>query len=155
MTYTEESAGSKVEIVAAPDEIDIEQLMDEIRRNVAAKREAGVYVDDALPEWPGFLRPGDVPFSLDDHMTLLSATARPPLAGDPISSHRPWVGPWIVAAKKLVRMAVRKYTDGMFLRQAQFNDEAVATLKNLRCEVEMLRREVDELRAEAARPNDQ
>ena len=154
MTDTEKSAGSKLEIVAAPDEIDIEQLMDEIRRNVAAKREAGVYVDNTLPDWPGFLRPGDVPFSLDDHMTLLTATARPPLAGDPISSHRPWVGPWIVAAKKLVRMAVRKYTDGMFLRQAQFNDEAVATLKNLRREVETLRREVDELRAEAARPTE-
>ena len=44
-------------IVSAPDEIDIGQLMAEIRRNVAEKRKAGIYTDEGLPQWTGFLRP--------------------------------------------------------------------------------------------------
>lgn len=152
MTDQQDNQPEPFGIVSAPEEIDIEQLMSEIRRNVAEKRKAGIYTDEGLPPWTGFLRPGDVPFSLDDQIRLLEAMARPPLDGDPISSHRPVYGSLIVAAKRFFRYWTRKYTDGMFLRQQQFNGEAVATIRTLRKQVDELRAEVEELRARAGVP---
>ncbi len=136
-------------IQSAPETLDVEQIMAEIRIAVEEKRRAGIY-DAELPQLSSFLRPGSSALGLDDQINLLAASAQLDLDGDPISSHRPVSGPFIVAFKKFFRLWTRKYTDGLFLRQSHFNTEAVATIRDLRREVENLRREVAELRDSAA-----
>lgn len=132
-------------IQSAPEALDVEQIMAEIRQAVEEKRRAGIY-DTELPQLAGFLRPGSSELGLDDQINLLAACAQMDLEGEPISSHRPVTGAIIVGFKRFFRFWTRKYTDGLFLRQSHFNTEAVSTIRDLRREVENLRREVAELR---------
>lgn len=86
-----------------------------------------------------------------EQMDLLRAVARLDLQGEEYRSHRPWLGPFIVAWKKFVRFWVRKYTDGIFLRQSFFNTQVLSALDNIQQRLDSLEEEVERLRAEVRR----
>jgi hypothetical protein len=59
---------------------------------------------------------------------------RPP----PVTSHRPLLGPWIVAAKKILRRVVRWPLQPFLARQRDFNRSLLVVLRDL---LERLERE--------------
>jgi hypothetical protein len=135
-------------ITSAPETIDTEALMAEIRAKVAEKRRANIYGDEAFEPWTAFVQPGDPSLAMGHRLAYLDGCGKIDLAGEPIKSHRPFLGRFLIATKKFTRYWVRKYTDALFMRQAHFNSEATGALKAMNEEVQFLRREVEELRAE-------
>ncbi len=133
--------------------VDVEALMERVRRAVEEKRRAGVYRED---DWPSDLHYGAPAQPGRDGLGLLRAAARVDLDGEAIRSHRPFSGAVVMAIKRFTRYWVRKYTDPLFLRQAAFNAESVNALAALKSEVEELREEVARLKAQpqAAPPPD-
>ena len=134
-------------IASAPDTIDTEQLMREVRAKVAEKRRANIYGDEAFEPWAAFVQPGDPGLAMEHRLAYLEGCGKIDLTGEAIKSHRPILGRFLIAIKKFTRYWVRKYTDALFMRQAHFNSEAAGALKAMNEEVQFLRREVEELRA--------
>jgi hypothetical protein len=125
-------------LVANSDAIDVAAIMETIRKRIAQKQQAGLYRGlprlalDAPPP-PGAVR------RAEERLALVKMCARQSLEGEPISSHRPFVGSVLVAWKRFTRFWVRRYTDPLFLRQQMFNEEVAALLEELTAEVKALR----------------
>ncbi|MBX7246457.1 MAG: hypothetical protein K1X53_13250 [Candidatus Sumerlaeaceae bacterium] len=143
------AALSADEAAAGGDEpLDVAAIMAQIRRQVAEKKRTGIYPDDpgpvrsrpALPDF-GAQQPFEV------HYEAMRSAAHIDLAGEPISSHRPVTGNFIVAVKRFTRFWIRRYTDSLFMRQSYFNAEAANTIAALRREIEDLRAELDAVKA--------
>lgn len=128
--------------------VDVDQIMDRVRRTVEEKRRAGIYRDD---DWTEAFHYGAAAPSGSDGFGLLRASARVELEGEPIRSHRPVAGALVMALKRFSRYWVRKYTDPLFLRQGTFNTETVNAVAALRREVEELREEVARLKSQHER----
>ncbi len=121
-------------LAQSSDAINAEEIMATIRRRIAEKQQAGLYrglprlaLDTPPP--PGGVR------RAEERLALLHMYARGNLDGDPIASHRPVIGRFIVAAKRAARFLVRRYTDALFLRQQMFNEEMVSLLDDLTREI--------------------
>lgn len=128
----------------AEPEVDISALMDEVRQSVREKKAAGIYRDEDIalpPDFRIFLPPDE-----NDRFALLRAIGHLDLEGDPITSHRPVVGTVVKGTKRTVRYWVRKYTDGVFLRQNQFNAGVVQEMEQLRRKVDDLTEELEKLK---------
>ncbi|MGB9692196.1 MAG: hypothetical protein ACPL7D_08505 [Candidatus Sumerlaeaceae bacterium] len=139
-------------IISAPEGLDVEQLMAEVRALVQEKRASKLYDEPATGSMQARSSFGaEWVTSVGEELDLLRAAARLALEGEPIRSHRPRIGRLIIAWKKFVRFWVRKYTDAIFLRQSFFNTKVVATLERLEQRVERLENELDLLRHEVAR----
>ncbi len=120
--------------------IDARAIMETVRRRVAEKQRAGVYrglprLALQTPPPPGASR------RADERLALVQMWARQSLEGEPISSHRPIVGRFVVAWKRFTRFWIRRYTDSLFLRQQMFNEEVAALLQELSEEIRTQRRE--------------
>ena len=119
---------------------DVRAIMMEIRGRVAEKRKAGIY-----PEWPASLERLDLGLlsaaDREQKWALLDAAAAIDLQGEPIKSHRPISGFFIKALKRFTRFWIRKYTDPIFLRQSMFNAELLKEVRELRHELDDLRRD--------------
>jgi len=70
-----------------------------------------------------------------------------------ITSHRRWIGPFIVRFKKLFFRILRPYTDHLLARQIRFNEQLVAfhlasfiRLRRLEERVQALEKQADETR---------
>lgn len=139
-------------IIRAPEGLDVEQIMAEIRSLVQEKRASKMYVEpepESSVARSSFGAEWVIP--VGEELDLLRAAARLDLEGEPIRSHRPHIGKLIVAWKKFVRFWVRKYTDAIFLRQSFFNTKLVGTIEKLEQRIDMLEGEVEALRREVAR----
>jgi hypothetical protein len=154
METKDHSPQDEFRIGSAPDAIDIEQLMAEIRSKVAEKRRANIYGEEGFDPCVAFVQPGDPKLAMEHRLAYLEACGHVDLAGEPVKSHRPILGRFIIAAKKLTRYWVRKYTDALFMRQGHFNSETVNAIKAMHEEVQFLRREVEELRSADRRPGE-
>lgn len=64
----------------------------------------------------------------------------------PITSHRPFIGPFIVFTKKIIRFLVRLYTKAIFKKQAAFNRDLILLNKEILKELKDLRKDVEALR---------
>ena len=64
-----------------------------------------------------------------------------------ITSHRPFIGPFIVLIKKFVRFLVRLYTKPIFKKQAGFNRDLILLDREILKELRDLRREVEALKS--------
>jgi hypothetical protein len=135
-------------IQSAPPSINVEEIMAQVRRNVASKKKANIYKDEPWLPPGGQLHASDGAFGVDDHLVLLRSAGRLDLEGEAVKSHRPFAGMFIKAAKKFSRFWVRKYTDVLFLRQSYFNAEAIAVLTAMKKRIEELEAEVERLREE-------
>jgi SAM-dependent methyltransferase len=105
--------------------VDVEQLMEEIRERVRQKKASGFYseeevrriaemeleVTDALPTFRS---------EIEHHLAALN-DAWDTLAEPEVTSHRPVVGPAIVALKRLLHRATRPYLQLILERQVRFN----------------------------------
>jgi hypothetical protein len=123
--------------------IDARAIMETVRRRVAEKQRAGVYrglprLALQTPPPPGAAR------RADERLALVQMWARQSLEGEPISSHRPIVGRFVVAWKRFTRFWIRRYTDSLFLRQQMFNEEVAALLQELSEEIRTQRRESED-----------
>lgn len=143
----ETSAADGITIVDAPEGLDVENIMAEVRRLVAEKRPTKIYEEPAgSPARSTF--GAEWVTTVGEQVDLLRAAARLDVQGEPITSHRRYTGRFIVAWKKFVRFWVRKYTDAIFLRQSFFNSQVVGALEQLEQRIETLEDEVNTLRAQ-------
>ena len=138
-------------IVKAPAELDVEELMREVRHNVQLHQSKGLYEEKEAEMAARSAFGAEWVTTAGEQMDLLRAVARLDLQGEEYRSHRPWLGPFIVAWKKFVRFWVRKYTDGIFLRQSFFNTQVLSALDNIQQRLDSLEEEVERLRAEVRR----
>ena len=124
------------------DNVDVRDIMAQIRRRVEQQRRANAYPADtwALSTRP--VRPNAGGGSVAEHLDAMRQAATADVEGEPIRSHRPLLGVFIKTFKKFARYWVRKYTDSLFLRQSYFNAETLAAM-------ETMHREIEELRAAA------
>jgi len=130
-----------------PIEIDVEEIMARIRRNISARRKTRIHRHDALlAQGADLLRVGEPETNLRARLGLLTQAARIDPEGEPISSHRPLVGGAIKWAKRLTRFWVRKYTDGLLARQNRFNADVASALTELHEQLEAARAENERLR---------
>ncbi|MEK6691259.1 MAG: hypothetical protein AABY78_08180 [Nitrospirota bacterium] len=63
-----------------------------------------------------------------------------------ITSHRPFIGPFIALAKKLIRFLVRVYTKSIFKQQAGFNRDLILLNKEILKELKDLKKDVEVLK---------
>lgn len=63
-----------------------------------------------------------------------------------ITSHRPFIGPFIVLAKRLIRFLVRSYTKSIFKNQAGFNKDLILLNKEILKELKDLKKDVEALK---------
>jgi len=127
--------------------INIEEIMTRIRQNIAEKKRSRSYREDVLlAQGVNLLGLDESSKNIPDHLALLQYVARIDLEGEPISSHRTFMGFAIKLVKRLSRFCVRKYTDGLFARQNHFNAETLAVLTELNQKIAQLKAENEELR---------
>lgn len=120
--------------------IRTEDLIATIKENIKAKQASGEYKSQP-PVFPEVL-----PFSImhlnnehpGERYGNLYRQAELPLEGNPIQSHRKFLGWIIVALKKYSRFWTRKYTDGLFAQQTNYNYKVADILADLERRIEHL-----------------
>lgn len=133
------------------EEIDVREIMARIEQRVEEKRRRGLYRDEPwLHQTIDFASLGTGERNLSDQLAMLKMASRIDLEGEPISSHRPITGQFIVWIKKWSRFWVRRYTDSIFYKQNHFNAEIVNLLTELAGQINELREEVQRLESRAS-----
>lgn len=124
-------------------------LEEEIRRRVLEKTEKGIYNREEIENVSE--RRLDIFLDVEENSTFRPLHY---LYGNwdvtrefQITSHRAFIGPFIVAIKKFIRFLVRLYTKTIFKKQSEFNRdsillsrEIIKELRNLRKDIEALKR---------------
>lgn len=129
-------------------DINSVELEKEIKRRVSEKLEKGIYNPEEIESV--YKRKPDIFLDVEDPETFkvfhylyanwdITRESR-------ITSHRPFIGPFIVLAKKFVRFLVRLYTKSIFKKQAGFNRDLILLNKEILKEIRDLRREVEALK---------
>ena len=125
-----ETAGNK--------DVNVEAVVDQIRHTVAEKRRANVYsAPDLVPFSGAQVKPAETA-GLRERIARLQQIGHLDLAGEPIRSHRPFLGHLVKFIKRCSRFWVRRYTDPVLLRQSHFNNEVAETLKEMHSRLEKL-----------------
>lgn len=113
------------------EEIDIENIMTQIRERVQEKKETGIYSTEELDriefEKKGYL-PG-FQDDVDEHLSALNSIWNT-TEDIRIISHRPIVGKFIVWTKKLLWKLTTPYTKLIFSKQIEFNSDVVRMLNS-------------------------
>lgn len=111
-------------------EIDVEEIMAEIRENIRRRKEAGVYPDDgALPA--GCMTASASRTDLPPGLARLNAVSDVRNGSYSISSHRPVAGTFLVKGREVVHGEVRRYVDPVFWKQSEFNGNAVQVFADM------------------------
>ncbi|WP_160329475.1 methionine biosynthesis protein MetW [Methanofollis ethanolicus] len=111
-------------------EIDVEEIMEQIRENVRRRKEAGIYPGgDALPAGDVTTAAGATDLPWD--RARLNTTSDIRNSSYLISSHRPVTGKFLVKGRELVHGEVRRYVDPVFWRQSEFNGSAVRVFNDM------------------------
>jgi hypothetical protein len=132
--------------------IDVEEIMARIRRSITEKKKTRLHRHDAfLAQGADLLRVGDSAKNLRTRLGLLAQAARIDPEGEPISSHRPLLGPAIKWVKRVTRFWIRKYTDGLLAGQNRFNADVVSALTELHEQLQTTRAENERLRRQLER----
>ena len=119
----------KQSIPGDADSRKIERTLDEIRS--AVRREAGYLTEDEIPSGPQLS-------SVRDAADLASVSAHLPL-----QSTLPVVGPLVVLAQRVIRIALRWYINPIVEQQNAFNDAVVRALTELEMRQNELNRRLD------------
>ncbi len=113
-------------------EVDVERIMETIRENVKKKKELGIYTDKEIGEISR--KPLSVPTYLEMKDNLFSSQLQRlrkeenSKQGKPIASHRPFIGVFIVLAKRMFRAFAQPFINEILNRQEDFNAHLVDTL---------------------------
>lgn len=115
------------------DEIDVEDIMRQIKENIRRKRENGVYTKEmeALINEP--LMPPGASIGRGDSesdLTFLNSNWDMQVEYN-ISSHRPIIGRLLIGARQMIHGEVKRYADLLAEKQTEFNIRVVRMLNNL------------------------
>ncbi len=132
------------------DGVDVQAIMEEIRRTVERKRAEGVYDDDriARAERMNFQELKDEDSFFDFYMSSLHHVHLVDINDFPIRTHRGIFGKPIVLLKKTIWKLLRFYTYRMFSQQNQINGQVINALDGLN---RKLNRRTAEIEARIAR----
>ncbi len=124
-------------------EVDVSQIMAQIRKRIEEKQKAGIYTEEGIAE---LAEARILQFAEDAEIdsALLERLMSPDHSwninpGYVISTHRSGIqAKLIVCAKKMVRPFIRLYSDHLISRQAQINQYFVHLIHNLVREITRL-----------------
>mgnify|MGYP000856281241 FL=1 len=135
-------------IEESTEKIDVAAVMNEVRRRVAQKRTEGIYPPEekSVPEVQLAVENSPAYEDVMWRIETMRSIARLNLDGEPILSHRPILGYFLIRWKKFMRFWTRRYTDSLFLQQSRYNTESSATIASLLEEINQLRAEVNALK---------
>jgi hypothetical protein len=119
--------------------LDVERLMDDLRRRVAEKKEKGLYGVDAL--MAAATEDSGEPFGLDD-LERLRTLAVQRVDIDVASSTKPLVGGLVSRVKRLLVRGASQPIYGISAQATAFNGALLAYLASLAREVSSLERQV-------------
>ena len=137
-------------IIIHDDQIDVQDIMRQIRANIARRAGAAAEVD---------------PEAVSDELwsnTIGEAETRSALEQIPLTRHdcdivpqnyvidwrNPVLGPPHAVVRRVINAEVRRYLDASLAKQTRFNETVLRTLRQLAQENAALRREIDLLRAQ-------
>jgi len=137
-------------IIIHDDQIDVQDIMRQIRANIARRTGAAAEVD---------------PVAVSDELwsnTIGGAETRGALEQIPLTRHdcdivpqnyvidwrNPVLGPPHAVVRRVINAEVRRYLDASLAKQTRFNETVLRTLRQLAQENAALRRETDLLRAQ-------
>jgi hypothetical protein len=137
-------------IIIHDDQIDVQDIMRQIRANIARRTGAAAEVD---------------PVAVSDELwsnTIGEAETRSALEQIPLTRHdcdivprdyvidwrNPVLGPPHAVVRRVINAEVRRYLDASLAKQTRFNETVLRTLRQLAQENAALRREIDLLRAQ-------
>ena len=122
------------------DEIDVEDIMRQIRENIKNRRESGAYDDEmeeiinkplsAMSE----SHPGNTDLDTDDNLShdLEYINSNWDTHAEYyISSHRPIIGTFLVRGRQIVHGEIRRYVDLIVGKQTEFNAHIVNLMNKL------------------------
>ena len=139
-------------IIIHDDQIDVQDIMRQIRANIARRTGTAPDVD---------------PVAVSDELwsnTIGAAETRSALEQIPLTRHdcdivpqnyvidwrNPVLGPPHAVVRRVINDEVRRYLDASLAKQTRFNETVLRTLRQLTQENAALRREIDRLRAQRA-----
>lgn len=115
------------------DEIDVEEIMRQIRKNIRKRKESGIYskemealINEPLQPPPDIAGQGDL---LPDLMYINSNWDVH--AEYSISSHRPIIGNLLVSGRRLIHEEVKRYVDPIAGKEIEFNAHVVRCINGL------------------------
>ncbi|MCZ7403139.1 MAG: class I SAM-dependent methyltransferase [Candidatus Methanoperedens sp.] len=111
------------------DEINVEEIMRQIRENIKKRKESGAYtkeMEEAMNQLPASCA---APDDLQQHLDYINSNWEL-IAEYHISSHRGILGRPIVWGRQLVHGEVRRYVDLLAGKQSEFNSHVVRTLNS-------------------------
>lgn len=138
-------------IVIKDDQVDVAEIMKQIRERIQRKRELGIYTDEEVEEITS-LRLQSYADEAEIDTELLTKLLQPNhnwnISVDyAIKTHRSSAAAkLIILVKKLIRPFVRLYTDHIFNRQAQLNLYYAHLIHNLVRETSRLQLQVTSLK---------
>ncbi|MGV8108413.1 class I SAM-dependent methyltransferase [Methanospirillum sp.] len=129
-------------------EIDVEEIMKTIRENIRRRKEAGLLPND--PEiGPSSLCSAPIVHS-SNNIDLSYITGNYDIQNNSyiISSHRPYIGKYLVKGRSLVHGEISRYIDPVIRKQTEFNRctaSALDTMNNRIYEFDRVKNRLDEL----------
>lgn len=126
-------------------DINVKEIIKTIQDRIEEKKRAGIYKDDPiLTQKFNPLNSDFFTASIKGRLELLKILAAVNLDGEPITSHRPLSGFFIKSVKKFFRYWIRKYTDSVFAKQNQFNNEVITLLDQISDELDEIKKKFDD-----------
>ncbi|VVB67332.1 Methionine biosynthesis protein MetW [uncultured archaeon] len=109
------------------EEIDVEEIMRNIKENIKRRKECGAYPEDLMgPQGQisnvdSYLEKGLIPAEFQQDFNLLNSNWDIQNDSYYISSHRPIAGKLLTMGRELVHGEVKRYVDPMIGKQTEFN----------------------------------
>jgi hypothetical protein len=129
------------------DEINIEEITEKIREKIRIRQEAGEQRTDSefnsTSDPKHVMDPSNDPIGRD----LIYIKANWDIHNNNyfISSHRPYIGNFVVKGRQLIHGEVRRYVDPIISRQTEFNASSARSLAKL---TQMISRQNEEVIAD-------
>lgn len=122
----------------AEEKIDIDGIMTGIRESIRRKKEAGIYTDADVEDVAsrGKVASGDVYAS---HIDILKRSCDVSV-GCEFTSHRPFIGPLVVFAKRFLYRLLLKGGAPFWERQSALNQQSVMLMEAMSNELKDLKR---------------
>jgi len=116
------------------DEIDVEDIMRQIRENIKKRKYVETYSEEEINKPVGLSCVADVS-SNDKQWDLEYFNESGDIQNNNylISSHRPLIGWFLVKGRELINGEVRRYIDPIIFKQTEFNISMIQIVNNIIC----------------------
>lgn len=135
------------------DEINVEEIMEKIRENIRERKENEdpkdtEEIEHVFSEVSSNERSFQGSGIINSDYDLRNDTYS-------ISSHRPFLGPFLIKGRKLVHGEVRRYVDPVFQKQSQLNYNLAGVLNDARETADFCSNKVEKLKSEIEQLEDE